>query len=33
MRMVRFPAAGAYSFQFRYNDMVLATHMIDVVED
>jgi hypothetical protein len=33
VRMVRFPAAGAYTFEFRYDDAVLATQSFDVVED
>jgi hypothetical protein len=32
MRMVRFPAAGAYRFEFRYDNVVLATQSFDVVE-
>ena len=31
MRMVRFPAAGAYQFEFRYDDIVLATQSFDIV--
>ena len=33
MRMVRFPATGAYTFEFRYDEVVLATQAFDVVED